>query len=826
MKQFYFFSILILSAFSANAQIINIPDANFKNKLVNTACATVTSTWPQVHVDVDANDDGEIQQTEAAAILSLTISQADIASLEGIQYFTSLTELYCYGSNLTVVDLSNLGNLGMIQITDSQLNSIILNPSVFYLDIHNNQISNLDFVNTLNQLEYLDVSGNLLTGINIDNASLTFLGCDDNLLTTLDVSNLQLENLYCSNNQLISLVLCPEIKELSCSHNQLTSLDLSGMTQLNGLYIGHNLLNSVDIPTTVNGLDISGNLYTSISLPQGQIYQFKCNETQLTSLDLPHLAFGSGEAFTVSNNLHLKYINAKDSAVPICIFQSPAQSLDCPLYISNNPELLFVCTESGNAAAFEYIRENNNPNISFSSYCSFHPGGNYNTITGHVTFDNDDNGCDANDNAAINVPITATNGPLLGITFSNELGNYTVYNRTGNITLTLPFENPYYAVSPTSFTSSFSGFGNTLIADFCIAPNGVHPDLDMSIISINPARPGFDATYKIIYKNKGTETQSGSVVLNFDDAVLDYISATPTVESQSLNTLSWNFTNLVPFESREITFTVNVNSPMEIPPVNNDDLLTFNAQLNTVETDETPADNTFTFSQTVIGSFDPNDKAVSKSVMALTSLDEYLLYTVRFQNTGTAEAENVVVKDMLSDMLDFSTLQMVSSSQPYRATLTSGNKLEFIFEGIELPESSVDEPGSHGYVTFKIKPKSNLVLNDIIENTAEIYFDFNFPVVTNTVSTTVSELGTDDFATVNLSLYPNPVKNILTIELKNDVAVKSVSIFNTLGQLVKRLPDTFEDNTMTTEISDLTTGSYFVQLQSDKGTVTKKLLKL
>jgi hypothetical protein len=87
-------------------------------------------------------------------------------------------------------------------------------------------------------------------------------------------------------------------------------------------------------------------------------------------------------------------------------------------------------------------------------------------------------------------------------------------------------------------------------------------------LPINRARPGFDASYKIIYKNKGTNTQSGSVNLTFDDAVLDFVTANPVVTSQTVNNLSWDFIDLKPFETREIIVTVNVNSPMETPAVN------------------------------------------------------------------------------------------------------------------------------------------------------------------------------------------------------------------------------------------------------------------
>ncbi len=168
--------------------------------------------------------------------------------------------------------------------------------------------------------------------------------------------------------------------------------------------------------------------------------------------------------------------------------------------------------------------------------------------------------------------------------------------------------------------------------NFCITANGVRPDLEVTLLPLQPARPGFDAKYKLVYKNKGNTTQSGSVNLTFNDAVLDLVVANPIATTQTTNTLSWNFTNLQPFETREITFTMNVNSPMETPAVINGDILNFGTAITSSATDETPTDNTFTFNQTVVGSYDPNDKTcLEGSVITPALIGQYVHYTIRFE---------------------------------------------------------------------------------------------------------------------------------------------------------------------------------------------------
>ena len=99
--------------------------------------------------------------------------------------------------------------------------------------------------------------------------------------------------------------------------------------------------------------------------------------------------------------------------------------------------------------------------------------------------------------------------------------------------------------------------------------------------------------------------------------------------------------------------------------------------------------------------------------------------------------------DTISDKLDWTTFQPINSSHNYRLELVEQEEINFIFENINLPYEAIDEPGSNGHVSFKIKPKDNVQIGDIIENKAYIFFDFNAPIITNTVSTEiVDELST------------------------------------------------------------------------------------
>src|SRR5690606_28086842 len=123
MKNVYIIILLFITAFT-QAQIVNIPDSNFKNALVNTLCVDTdgNSTFDS---DADINNDGEIQLSEAQAVLRLNISDNSINSLEGIESFTELVLLYCQYNAIVDLDLSQSSNLQ-------------------YLRCYNNDLTNLD----------------------------------------------------------------------------------------------------------------------------------------------------------------------------------------------------------------------------------------------------------------------------------------------------------------------------------------------------------------------------------------------------------------------------------------------------------------------------------------------------------------------------------------------------------------------------------------------------------------------------------------------------------------------------------------------------------
>jgi hypothetical protein len=170
---------------------------------------------------------------------------------------------------------------------------------------------------------------------------------------------------------------------------------------------------------------------------------------------------------------------------------------------------------------------------------------------------------------------------------------------------------------------------------------------------------------------------------------------------------------------------------------------------------------------------------------------------------------------------DVNSLVVTNTSHSCVTRISDTNKVEFIFENIDLP---YDNATNDGYIAFKIKTLPSLVVGDTFSNTAAIFFDYNFPIITNEAKTTVQTLGTSDFAFDRyFSLYPNPTKDQLSLSAKSCIEVNSIGIYNTLGQLVLAIPNA---QTVTNfDVSRLPTGTYFVKIATNKGMSTAKFIK-
>ena len=667
---------------------------------------------------------------------------------------------------LVVLAMSFVAQAQIVNIPDANFKTKLI-----ALGFDTNNDGNIQNLEAL-AITWLDISSSNisnLTGIN-SFSNLTYLACAGNQINSLSINGLNnLQQLVCYNSQISSLNLSglDSLKNLQCYANQLSTLNVNQLTNLENLVCDNNQLTTLDL----------SNL--------SKLQSIQCWNNQLEQLFLKN---GSIESYLA-------------------------------LY---NPTLTYICCDESQVASIEnQLIGYGFFNCQVNSYCSFTPGGNFYTIEGNTKLDSNSNGCDVNDINFSNLKFSITDGTTLGSIISNTLGNYSIPVQAGSHTITPVLENPtYFNISPSSFVANFPTQTSPLVQDFCVTANGVHHDVEVTIIPTNPARPGFDANYTIIYKNKGNQIENGAVTLDFNDAVLDLVSANHSFSTQTNNLLTWNYTNLQPLETRTIDLVFNVNSPTETPAVNIDDQLNYTATITPLTTDEFQYDNTSGLKQIVVGSYDPNDKTcIEGTTVGPDMIDQYVHYVIRFENTGTYPAENIVVKDMIDlTKFDVNTLIPLHSSHDF-VTRINGNKVEFIFEGINLP---FDNANNDGYVAFKIKTKSNLVVGDTFSNDANIYFDYNFPITTNTFTTTIAALKVTDFDFgTHLTLYPNPVKDVLNFQSKDNTTINSIEIYNVLGQVVLAVPNSIS----TVDVSSLQSGNYFVKVNTDLGISNSKFVK-
>lgn len=850
--------LLLISAYS-NAQIITFPDIDFKEKLLMYGPNNYDINDNQLPY-IDTNFNGEIEVSEALQVGELYVIDGSISDLTGIEFFTNLTRLIVQSSNLATINLSTLTNLQYLSCKECQFTSLNVS-NLLNLDTLNcsmNDLTSLDLTNLVN-LKYLTCGYNQISNINFHpSANLIEFNCQVNNLTSINVNGFtQMTKLVCNNNNLTSLNLnnLPFLSTLTCSYNQITSLDISTLTGLNSLHCNDNQLTSLNLngPTMLNNLYCSNNLITSLDLsPLNYIYSLSVGNPGFAPLNLNTIGndnfltvfiFYGGVQTTIDLSMLQSLLRANfynTSLTSIDISQNykinDFSVNNCPnlnsinlkngLYNSFNfyscPALDFICVDDNELANTQnQLTSGGASSVVCNSYCSFTSGGNYNTITGSIIFDSNGNGCDMADVPQPNVKIGIVNGVNQGSTFTNNSGNYKFYTESGSYTITPNMENlPWFSVSPTSMTIPFANDNNnTVTQNFCVTPNGIHPDLEIIVAPVVPARPGFDAVYKIVYKNKGNQTLSQAYGVSFfyNENLIDYVSASVAPESIGSGSLTWSYSNLLPFESRSVLVTLNINTPTDTNPVNIGDILNFTTSILPMAGDETTFDNTMVYNQTVVGAYDPNNIICTEgNVVPTSEIGNYLHYIINFENTGNYEAENIVVKTVIDlAQFDISSLRMLNTSHNAYVRINN-NIVEFIFENIEL------ESGGHGNILLKIKSKSNLTAGATVKKRADIFFDYNAPIDTGFENTVFQALNNSSFEKDNsISIFPNPTNSIVNV--KCDTTIKSIELFDVQGRvLITKMVSDYDE---ILDISNKSNGIYFLKVTSENGIKVEKLIK-
>lgn len=435
--------------------------------------------------------------------------------------------------------------------------------------------------------------------------------------------------------------------------------------------------------------------------------------------------------------------------------------------------------------------------------------------TGTVYFDANENDLfDAGESGLPMVKMLLENGEDLA--FTNAEGVYTMFFRNDGA-FAPEINNPYFNSNPSVRQTDAEG-----PLDFGLQLNRNVNDLRISLETDNVHRPGFSNRYYLHYENRAAPTEGVSLEIVLDPQ-FTFDGANQDPDQQDGNTLTYELGDLAPLESGLIVLYLTVDRMAMLGGT-----ISSTATISSASAaEETPANNIATLTDILVGSYDPNDIAVDLSIVTpMQVADGQLLnYRIRFQNTGTYPAETVVVRNEIDPGLQLGSIKSVEASHDFEIVVEDDRLLAFVFENIQLADSTRDEAASHGYITYTIAVDEELMNGDSIANQAAIYFDFNEPIITNEAITVVERPAAVRTATPWLSgkLYPNPVTSGDRVAFELDSPAGTLTVFDPLGRPVSQ-QEAFRPATDRLNTAGLQPGVYWIGFTGPKGSSSFKLL--
>jgi Secretion system C-terminal sorting domain/Domain of unknown function DUF11 len=409
-----------------------------------------------------------------------------------------------------------------------------------------------------------------------------------------------------------------------------------------------------------------------------------------------------------------------------------------------------------------------------------------NLISGHVFIDlNNDSIKNGMDYGIKNILLQST--PQYSFNVTNVNGDYSMYIANGPHSVILSTLPSWFNVSPSNHNYNFTVAGSTASgADFAIHPVPGTTELELNM-AVSPVRPLVKSSVMVRVKNNGSDLTSGNLVLTLPDSV-SYDSASIAPTSSVGNLVSWTMPSINLLESFDVKIWVIADSGLVIG-----DSVYFEANVSASPgADINPANNLASGWVDVVNSFDPNIKTVfpNGTVPQSSILSGLpLTYRIEFENTGNANALTVRLTDILPQELKLESIEILAASHAYVSQIVYPRQLEFTFNNINLPPTSIDPNNSKGYVIFKVTPHQNLSVGTLIVNQANIYFDNNPPILTPMAEVVV--VGTTGIIESNYSssktlfIYPNPAQNIVNIEMPGaESGNYAVSLYSVDGRLI------------------------------------------
>ncbi len=390
-------------------------------------------------------------------------------------------------------------------------------------------------------------------------------------------------------------------------------------------------------------------------------------------------------------------------------------------------------------------------------------------------------------------------------------GNYSIALPIGEYTVELTgLVYPFSDLSPMQYVQELVTVNdNADSLNFAIsAPTDLPVERQVYMRSMEFARPGFSHSLVFNAFIDGYHEDTTIVTITYDP----FLSLS-AVQTNSPYTIVGNVITIkVPPDHPDLLFEgVRLNVPAIVPLGT---LLTAQCSVGPATNDPNLDNNSITLDYHVLGAFDPNDKQVLPAVLTPSEVaaDTLVEYMIRFQNTGTYLAERVLITDTLSADLRWDSFRFNQSSHPCEWFMRDG-VVHFVFNEIMLPDSNANEPESHGFVSFSIRPSMDLLLGETVVNEANIYFDFNEPVITDPCILTIDmpDALPDTRSAKGSAVYPIPAIDHLTVVLPQG-ALYSGEVIATDGRVLQRISNLRSKQRI--DVSTLPSGTYLLVLNS------------
>jgi hypothetical protein len=412
-------------------------------------------------------------------------------------------------------------------------------------------------------------------------------------------------------------------------------------------------------------------------------------------------------------------------------------------------------------------------------------------------------------------------GPYYGLTAAD--GSYRINLPNGDYTVST-VDPDLIQLCPVDVPAPFTIDDQAPIAIVDLADSSIHAlDLELDCNASQPRIGNVQHLWITVRDLSPYYSASFNLNVTFDPA-LTFINSNYAPSSQSPGTLTWNSGYLSGYGTRTYSLLLQIpNDPGLIGTT-----LSTAASVSTLG-EINVSNNTCTHSEMVLGAFDPNDKRARTSsgqsdALYVLQEDTSITYTIRFQNTGNAAAMDVLVIDTLPPTLDVSTFRYIAASHNCVPSIEEQGVVKFNFPFIDLPDSGSNEVGSHGFVSFRIRPLEGVVLGTEIRNEVGIYFDQNPPVITEpSILTVENSTGiSTSTASGQIQLWPNPVKDVLHLDGLGGNVPRTITLMSADGRVLRRVDAPIGNAVQVTELS---TGIYFLRLVTADGECVLSFIK-